>query len=92
MKKTRVARVSFPVVVVMLIALVCSPTAAAQESDERPIVSFTVEANEVSWQPQVDAATFNLTISGPGDFYLQQVYLPGELLPLRVRKSITSRV
>ena len=83
MKNSRVARVSFPMVVVILIALLGGPAAAAQESDQGPIVTFAVGTDEVSWRPQVDAATFNLTISGPGDFYLQRVYQPGERLTFK---------
>jgi hypothetical protein len=62
---------------VMLMGLFGSPV-AAQESDYGTIVTVTIDTDEISWQPRADGATFNLTISGPGDFFLQKVYLPGE--------------
>lgn len=87
MEKNRVSSVSFLVVFVMLLGLLGGATAAAQEPDpdKGAIVTVTVTADEVIWRPQIEGAGFALTISGPGGFYLQQAYQPGDGLVFRAK-------
>jgi hypothetical protein len=81
-KGSKASKVSFLIVLTLLLTLFTSTTAAAQKTgpDQGPIAIVTVKANEVSWQPQIESAGFVLTISGPGDFYLQREYQPGDRL------------
>jgi hypothetical protein len=68
-------KVSFLIILVVLLSLLTSAT-AAQETD--PAVPVTVQTDAVSIQPQVKGTGYTLTIAGPDDFYLQQEFESGE--------------
>jgi len=51
--------------------------ALAQDPKEGPVARITIEANGITWQPQVNHASLVLTISGPEGFYLREQFAPG---------------
>jgi hypothetical protein len=68
-------KVSFLIILVVVLSLLTSAT-AAQETD--PAAPVTVQTDAVSIQPQVKGTGYTLTIAGPDDFYLQQEFESGE--------------
>jgi hypothetical protein len=76
-KKKRITQISFIVICMMLLSLLGGGTSVAEEPEQGPIAAVTIEAGVISWEPRVENGGLNLTISGPGDFYLRQEYEPG---------------
>jgi hypothetical protein len=81
--KGTISKQSFLVVLMLLLALLGSATVAAQESNPDSIATVTVSKDAVSVQSRQDVG-FEITLAGPGDFYLRQEYPAGGHLTLRV--------
>ena len=80
MNKRRITQVSFIVVSMMLLSLLRSGTTIAGEPnmEQGPIATVIIEADVVTWEPQVENGGLVLTIAGPGDWYLRQEYQSGD--------------
>ena len=65
--KNLVSRVSFLIILTLLLALLTSATAAAQDSNS--IATVTVRTDVVLIQPQIKSSGYTFTVSGPGDRY-----------------------
>ena len=76
MKKRLIPHVPFLVVFTLFTVLGGAPSVA--QGPDPLLATVTIQANQVSWQPHVVSAGFVLSISGPGDFYLQQTYQLGD--------------
>jgi len=89
MKKNSVSQISFLAIFVLLLALVGSATTIAQEPDtnQDDVVDVTITAGQVFWRPQIESGGYTLSISGPGGFYRNQTYRPGDHPVFRVEDS-----